>query len=102
MTSDLGCAVDMPCITYSMSFDPALTYCQWFPSQYEILQYLHHVVSKYDINQRLQLDAEEVNTTWNDTTKMWTVVYRNPKTSEVSEQQPKFLISAIGEPSYGA
>jgi cation diffusion facilitator CzcD-associated flavoprotein CzcO len=94
----------MPCVTYSMSFDPSLTYRQWFPSQYEILQYLHHVASKYDINQRLHLDAEVVNATWNDTKKMWTVVYRDSKTSETSEQQSKFLISAIGqlvEPSYG-
>jgi cation diffusion facilitator CzcD-associated flavoprotein CzcO len=34
---------------------------------------------------------------------MWTVVYRNSKTAETSEQQSKFLISKIGqlvEPSY--
>jgi len=94
----------MPCVTYSMSFDPSKTYRHWFPSQVEILQYLHHVASKYKINDHLRLNTEVVNANWNDKTKMWTVVYRNSKTSELSEQQSKFLISAIGqlvEPSYG-
>ncbi|KAF2106249.1 hypothetical protein BDV96DRAFT_508154 [Lophiotrema nucula] len=99
-----GCAVDMPCVTYSMSFDPSQTYRQWFPSQGEILQYLHHVASKYEIEKHLQLSTEVVKASWNDESKMWTVVYREPTTSKLLEQQSKFLISAIGqlvEPSYG-
>jgi cation diffusion facilitator CzcD-associated flavoprotein CzcO len=101
---DPGCAVDMPCITYSMSFDPALTYRQWFPSQHEILQYLHHIASKYDINSRLRLNAEMLNATWDEETKVWTVKYRESKSYEISELRSKILVSAIGQlvvPSYG-
>jgi hypothetical protein len=94
----------MPCITYSMSFDPALTYRQWLPSQAEILQYLHDITTKYRVDQRLTLNAEFVDANWNDKTKLWTVTYKNLKTSELYEQESRFLISAIGqlvEPIYG-
>ncbi|KUJ10411.1 FAD/NAD(P)-binding domain-containing protein [Mollisia scopiformis] len=98
------CAVDMPCVTYSMSFDPSQTYRQWFPSQGEILQYIHRLASKDNINQHLQFNVEVVDAKWSDKTKIRTVIYRDTRTLELCEQQTKLLISAIGqlvEPSYG-
>ncbi|KAF2657184.1 FAD/NAD(P)-binding domain-containing protein [Lophiostoma macrostomum CBS 122681] len=98
-----GCAVAIPCVTYGMSFDPSRTYCQWYPSQCEILQYLHHIASKYNIEEHMQLNTEFVRASWDDDTKLWTVVYKDRQRSEMYEQQTKFLISAIGllvEPSY--
>jgi cation diffusion facilitator CzcD-associated flavoprotein CzcO len=90
MYADPGCAVNIPCVTYSMSFEPSQTYRHWFPPQGEILQYLHHVASKYKIDQHLQLNTEFVRASWNDDAKLWTVVYKNLHTSEVFKEQAKF------------
>lgn len=94
----------MPCVTYSMSFDPALTYRQWYPSQREIVQYLHNIASRFQINERLTLNAEVVSARWDDATQMWLVAYKLGQTGEIVEQQSKILVSAIGqlvEPTYG-
>ncbi|KAH7063910.1 hypothetical protein BKA63DRAFT_428924 [Paraphoma chrysanthemicola] len=99
-----GCAVDSPCVAYSMSFDPATTYRQWLPSQSEILQYLHYVAAKYDINSLIRLNAEMLNAVWDDEAKLWAVTYRDRNSSQSFELQSRILISAIGqlvEPSYG-
>ncbi|KAF1958190.1 FAD/NAD(P)-binding domain-containing protein [Byssothecium circinans] len=98
-----GCAVALPCVTYSMSFLPCRTYRHWFPSQGEILQYLHHVASTYEIQKHLHLNTEFLHAHWNESTKSWTVVCKEIGKDKPSEQQCRFLISAMGqlvEPSY--
>lgn len=86
-----------------MSFDPAKTYRQWLPSQGEILQYLHYVAAKYDINSRIRLNAEMLNAGWDDEARLWAITYRDRSLSQSFELQSRILISAIGqlvEPSY--
>ncbi|KAF2831521.1 hypothetical protein CC86DRAFT_391080 [Ophiobolus disseminans] len=76
----------MPCVTYSMSFDPAVTYHQWFPLQSEILRF-HDVASKHDLNKHIRLNSK-----------------MDTGSNETFELDTKILVFTIGqlvEPSYG-
>ncbi|GAB1209721.1 hypothetical protein APSETT445_008502 [Aspergillus pseudonomiae] len=47
---------------------------KWYLTQPEILEYLRHVVERYDLRKHMQFNTKMQSATWNDTTKSWKVV----------------------------
>ncbi|KAJ5934995.1 hypothetical protein N7466_004542 [Penicillium verhagenii] len=91
-----GCAVDIPGLCYSFSFEPCSDFTQMFPPQQEILNYLSSVVTKYRVDQHFTGQVEWIDSTWQEKTQTWIVTLQNLKTKELFTQECQVLISAVG------
>ncbi|KAK0508706.1 hypothetical protein JMJ35_008982 [Cladonia borealis] len=91
-----GCAVDIPGFIYQLSFAPEKSFSRIFPDRNEMLSYMKRVAEEYNINQHLQPNMEWVSSTWLDGRKCWSIELRSTKTGEVSIQESRVLIGAIG------
>ena len=61
-----------------------------------MLSYMLRVADKYNINQHIQPNMNWVSSTWLEDRKCWSIELRSTKTGEVSIQECKVLIGAIG------
>ena len=87
-----GAECDVPSALYSYSFEP---YPEWeykWSMQPQILEYIKHVASKYQLYDHMHFSTELTGARWDDNTKIWTVY-----TSQGKEYKTKSVISAIGQ-----
>ena len=89
-------AVDIPGFIYQLSFAPEQNFSRIFPDRNEMLSYMMRVADQYNINQHIQPNMNWVNSTWLEDRKCWSIELRSTKTGEVSIQECKVLIGAIG------
>jgi cation diffusion facilitator CzcD-associated flavoprotein CzcO len=93
---DPGCAVDIPSISYSLSFAPNPDFSQFFPDQSEILRYIKDVTKKFDVDTHIRVNMSWDNATWGEATKTWCVRLRDTQTGEIFLQECNILISGVG------
>ncbi len=85
-----GAAVDVPSPLYSLSFAP-YRWTQMFAEQAELHRYTRHVVERFGLRNKVELDANVERVEWDDTHKRWTV-YTAGKGTFCAQ----FLINATG------
>lgn len=93
-----GAACDVPTPLYSYSFEPNPAWPRRFAPQPSILDYLHHVVDKYDVRRHIRFGAEVASCAWSDTDRRWTVTLTTGE-----ELHCDVLVPAVGQlsrPSY--
>ncbi|PLB48936.1 putative cyclohexanone monooxygenase [Aspergillus steynii IBT 23096] len=80
---------------YRYTFDPELlqTYpwSSWYVTQPEILEYLRHVVQRYDLRPHMHLSTEMTSAIWDDDAAHWTVRCQSGDVFHA-----RYLISALG------
>jgi len=90
-----GARCDVESMHYSYSFDPELEqeweWTEKYPSQPEILSYLHHVADRHDLRKDVVLDTRVTAAHFHETSSRWTV--RTDKGNEVSA---RYCIMAVG------
>ncbi len=85
-----GAAVDVPSPLYSLSFAP-YRWTQMFAAQAELHQYTQHVIERFGLRERVELDAEVEQVEWDEAGKRWTV-----QTASKGTFHAQFLINASG------
>ncbi|WP_018658584.1 flavin-containing monooxygenase [Actinomadura flavalba] len=68
-----GCACDIMSLLYSFSFEPKSDWSRMFPKQAELLEYIKHVVDKYDLAQHIRFETEVTGAEYDDATDTWGV-----------------------------
>jgi cation diffusion facilitator CzcD-associated flavoprotein CzcO len=86
-----GCACDIPSHLYSFSFAPKRDWTQPFPSQPEILSYIHHLVARYQLGNYLRRDSPVTALLWNETEQRWHVHVRGQAVCSA-----RFVVGALG------
>ncbi|WP_460852889.1 flavin-containing monooxygenase [Nocardioides montaniterrae] len=87
-----GAAVDVPSPFYSYSFEPNPRWPHRYSRQPAILDYIHHVVDKYDVRRHVRCEAEVVAATYDDATGRWSVEVAGGERLECD-----VLVSAVGQ-----
>ncbi|KQY57309.1 flavin-containing monooxygenase [Nocardioides sp. Root140] len=87
-----GAACDVPSPFYSYSFEPNPRWPHRFSRQPAILDYIHHVVDKYDLRRHLRLGTEVLGSSYDAATGRWTVEIDGGEPIEVD-----VLVSAVGQ-----
>ncbi|KXS13473.1 FAD dependent oxidoreductase [Gonapodya prolifera JEL478] len=98
-----GARVDICSREYSFKFDKAL-YNEWnwteeFAPQPELMNYVRHLVSRYNLAPLLQFNSRVSSCTWDESTKKWTIlVHRKTDDGKVEEEewQGRYLVLATG------
>lgn len=54
----LGCAVDLPTIYYSFSFEPLFDWSSFYAPQSELFSYCNMVATKYGLDEKIRCDAQ--------------------------------------------
>ncbi|WP_223530093.1 flavin-containing monooxygenase [Pseudomonas sp. GL-R-19] len=85
-----GAAVDVPSPLYSLSFAP-YRWTQMFAGQAELHRYTRHVVERFGLRDKVELDANVERIEWDDANKRWTVY-----TVDKGTFCAQFLINATG------
>ena len=85
-----GAAVDVPSPLYSLSFAP-YRWTQMFAEQAELHRYTDHVVERFGLRDRVELQANVERVEWDDTEKRW-VIHTGTKGIFYAQ----FLINATG------
>lgn len=93
---DPGCGVDIPGICYSLSFAPNTEFTKFFPSQSEILNYIHRVAIQYGVCNHFSGETEWVGATWQEEKQLWLVKLKDLKTGDQFTQECRILISGVG------
>ncbi|WP_085728800.1 NAD(P)/FAD-dependent oxidoreductase [Pseudomonas sp. R37(2017)] len=85
-----GAAVDVPSPLYSLSFAP-YRWTQMFAEQAELYRYTRHVVERFGLRDKVELDTNVEGIEWDDANKRW-IVYTTGKGTFCAQ----FLINASG------
>ncbi|WP_248743384.1 MULTISPECIES: flavin-containing monooxygenase [unclassified Pseudomonas] len=85
-----GAAVDVPSPLYSLSFAP-YPWTQMFAEQAELHHYTEHVIERFGLRDRVELQANVERIEWDDTEKRWAV-----HTGTKGTFYAQFLINATG------
>lgn len=90
-----GCRCDVPSIDYSYSFDRGLEKSwQWkrkYPSQPEILEYLHHVAERHNLRKLIQFECHVTEMCWEADNSHWIV-----RTAKNDIYHARFVVMATG------
>ena len=86
-----GAECDVPSHLYSFSFEPKKDWSRPYAQQPEILEYMRHCVTKYEIAPYIRLDKEVDNARWIDGSNSWELSLDDGTTVESD-----ILISAVG------
>lgn len=86
-----GLHVDVPSRNYQYTFAPNPNWSHVFSPGREIWAYLDKVATDYGIKDRVSLETEVVDATWEEERHVWTLT---TKAGDVAEYD--FLISAVG------
>ncbi|WP_233835475.1 flavin-containing monooxygenase [Paraburkholderia sp. ZP32-5] len=90
-----GARCDFESIHYSFSFSKELQqewkWSERFASQPEILEYLQHVATRFDLERSFQFNTQVTAMRWNDVNNYWTVETDDGKTCTA-----RFVISGVG------
>jgi cation diffusion facilitator CzcD-associated flavoprotein CzcO len=68
-----GAACDVPSHLYSFSFEPHYPWSRRFAPQAEILNYLRHCASKYDISRHIRFNTEVTAAKWQEQQQHWRI-----------------------------
>lgn len=85
-----GSGCDVPAPLYSFSFAPSDRWTRRYPTQTEILAYLHRVAGRYGITPRCRFGVRVVAARWHD--DRWEVTFGDGTTESVD-----VLVSAVGQ-----
>lgn len=77
-----GCAVDIPAMFYSFSFEPKYDWSHFYPEQRELLEYANSTATKWGVKQHVRFQTEVVSAEWVEETKRWRVCLRRRHFSE--------------------
>jgi cation diffusion facilitator CzcD-associated flavoprotein CzcO len=86
-----GCACDIPSHLYSFSFEPNPNWSRIYPSQPEILAYLHRCVDKYRLADNILIDSEVREAVFDERARLWRV-----QTQRGEVFSAGVLVSAMG------
>lgn len=85
-----GAAVDVQSPLYSLSFEP-YPWTQMFAGQEELTRYTEHVIEKYRLREKTELNAEVERIVWDASRAVWRVTTRASGVFEA-----RFVINATG------
>ena len=85
-----GAAVDVQSPLYSISSEP-YKWSQMFAEQAELEEYTNHVIDKYDLRAKTELNANVERVTWDESAQVWEV-----QTSAKGSFRTQILINASG------
>ena len=68
-----GLSCDVPSLVYSFSFEPKVDWSRPFATQPEILDYMAHVVEKYDLAPHIRYGTEIREAIWDDPQSAWRI-----------------------------
>ena len=85
-----GAAVDVPSPLYSLSF-ASYRWSQMFAEQAELHRYTEHVIERFGLRERVELQANVERVEWDDEQKRWAV-----HTGAKGTFHAQFLINATG------
>ncbi|MCP2252641.1 cyclohexanone monooxygenase [Prauserella aidingensis] len=90
-----GARCDVESMHYSYSFDPELEqeweWTEKYPSQPEILSYIHHVADRHDLRRDVVLDTKVTAAHYDEDSALWTV-----RTEAGEEVSARYCIMAVG------
>ncbi|KMS84747.1 cyclohexanone monooxygenase, partial [Streptomyces regensis] len=90
-----GARCDVESMHYSYSFDPELEqeweWTEKYPSQPEILSYIHHVADRHDLRRDVVLDTTVTSAHYDDDSATWTVT-----TDDGEQVRARYCIMAVG------
>jgi len=90
-----GARCDVERMHYSYSFDPELEqeweWTEKYPSQPEILSYIHHVADRHDLRRDVVLDTTVTSAHYDDDSATWTVT-----TDDGEQVRARYCIMAVG------
>ncbi|EGC46564.1 monooxygenase [Histoplasma capsulatum var. duboisii H88] len=104
-----GCCCDINSHLYSYSFEQNPSWSRLYPSQEEILMYLHDVAEKYKLFRYIRFNSTVEEARWDDDARKWRIMVKvagELKDAEFADQYTltsDFLVSAVGQlnsPSY--
>jgi len=93
-----GCACDIPSHLYSYSFAQDAGWTRRYAPQSEILAYIHAVIRKHGLEDRILHDTTVSSLVWDDDTRLWTITTADGRTILA-----RALVSAVGglhDPAY--
>jgi len=87
-----GAACDIASHLYSYSFEPHYPWSSRYAPQAEILGYLRHCASKYDLTRHLRFNAEVTAAAFDAVRGVWTLTFRDG-----SQVDAETVVSAVGQ-----
>jgi len=87
-----GAACDVPSHLYSFSFERHYPWSRRFAPQAEILDYLRHCASKYDINRYIRFNTEVTTAEWQEQQQHWRI-----SLNDGTHVTARALITATGQ-----
>ncbi|KAK7686488.1 hypothetical protein QCA50_010085 [Cerrena zonata] len=96
-----GLTSDIPSHCYQLSFEPKTDWSSFYASPPEILSYINHLVSKYDLASRIQPRHQLMHARWDAPTSKWHVYLQRPSETSTTgfeefEDTADVLFSAMG------
>ncbi|MFC9894517.1 flavin-containing monooxygenase [Nocardia sp. NPDC127579] len=85
-----GAQCDIPSILYSFSFAPNPAWTRLYPLQPEIKNYLRECVERFGIGDRLRLEHDMLDATWDEAAQRWRVA------TSRGDFEAEILIGAFG------
>ncbi|CAI7597233.1 unnamed protein product [Penicillium glandicola] len=79
-----------------LSFAPNTEFTKLFPSQSEILDYIHRVATHYGVCNHFTGETEWEGAAWQDEKQLWLVRLKDLKTGEQFTKECRVLISGVG------
>jgi 4-hydroxyacetophenone monooxygenase len=87
--------VDVPSHHYQLTVTKNYPWKHWFATQPELLEYIHYVVTLYDLRGKIRFNTELTEARWDDAAKVWLVQLRT-RNGEQQAIAGNVLISAAG------
>ncbi len=87
-----GAECDIPSALYSFSFEPNANWKYKWSMQPQILEYIKHVATKYDLYKHIHFQKEMTSAKWQEGIGEW-----NVQTKDGATYNGRTLISAIGQ-----
>lgn len=86
-----GCACDIPSHLYSYSFAQSAGWTRRYAPQSEILAYIHEVIQKHGLEDRILHDTAVASLAWDDDTRLWTI-----EIADGRRIRARAVVSAVG------
>ncbi len=91
-----GAAVDIPSQLYSFSFEP-YNWSRLYAQQEEILKYTNHIIDKYMLREKCQLNTNVNQIKYNETEKTWAITSSDNQSFEC--EHVMFALGPLSCPS---
>ncbi|MCF4165406.1 NAD(P)/FAD-dependent oxidoreductase [Zavarzinia compransoris] len=87
-----GAGCDVPCHLYSFSFELNPNWSRRFAKQPEIIDYIEHCATKYDLYRHIRFETEVTEARFDEGRGLWTVTTAGGETIEA-----QFVVSGLGQ-----